>query len=175
MGTGDPVSTKTARIKPFADSARCHLTDLGYLSSSEDRPHRGLSNNRSCQQRGFVGPSGYSPLTQRLALPGRFWVLKRPGSMTDIAVAVIGLGFESRWIGLSAKTRFLLVDIATPSRNAQSPPVREKESIDRNHKLSRQCKSHLTQREGARQDQQPIAKGCQFQRQDTTGPIATLA
>ena len=45
LRSGYAVSAQTAGIKPFADSAGRNLADLCYLTSSEDRSHRGLSNH----------------------------------------------------------------------------------------------------------------------------------
>jgi len=48
LGSRNAVSAQTAGIEPFADCAGRNLTDLSYLSSSEDRSHRGLSNLLDC-------------------------------------------------------------------------------------------------------------------------------
>jgi hypothetical protein len=45
LGTGNSITTQTSGIEPLADSTGCNFTDLGYLASSEDRPHCGLSNH----------------------------------------------------------------------------------------------------------------------------------
>lgn len=45
LRSGNAVTAQTAGIKPFADSAGRNLADLCYLTSSEDRSHRGLSNH----------------------------------------------------------------------------------------------------------------------------------
>ena len=89
LGTRNPIAAETAGIEPFADGAGCNLTDLGYLSSSEDRPHCGLSKSDSlCQLRGFVGPSRSSPLL-------RWPALLASGSVTYKNHRGFGSGFVS--------------------------------------------------------------------------------
>ena len=61
LRAGNPVAAEATGVKPFADGAGCNFTDLGYLTSSEDRPHCGLSNHIRFRVRGCVAPSGSSP------------------------------------------------------------------------------------------------------------------
>jgi len=45
LGTGNPVSAESARIEPLTDGAWRDLANFCNLTSSEDRPHCGLSNH----------------------------------------------------------------------------------------------------------------------------------
>ena len=93
LGTRNPITAQPARIEPFADSTGCNFTDLGYLTSSEDRPHCGLSNQMlSCQLRGFVVPSRSSPLQRRPALLAS-------GSVTYKTIAALGSGLILGYVG----------------------------------------------------------------------------
>src|SRR5690606_41484231 len=86
LGTGNAIAAKAAGVEPFADGAGCNFADLSYLSSSEDRPHGGLSNQICVSRlRGFVGPSRSSPLR-------RWSALLAIGSMTG-TTAIAGSGY----------------------------------------------------------------------------------
>ena len=54
LGTRNSVAAKASRIKPFADRSWCNFADLSYLSSSEDRLHRGLQFHFAMQEFGLT-------------------------------------------------------------------------------------------------------------------------
>lgn len=70
LGSGNAVTAQTAGIEPFADSAGRNLADLCYLTSSEDRSHRGLSNHLDCSHtEGRRDPPDLHPQTLQRGNP----------------------------------------------------------------------------------------------------------
>gem|GEM_PF-4954751 len=61
LRTGNSVSTKSARVEPLTHSTWRHFTDLSDLTSSEDRPHCGVSNHNLSRSERRLPPWIFTP------------------------------------------------------------------------------------------------------------------